>query len=129
MRRADVDAVVGMLAEDAAWSMPPLSAWFGGHDGVRKFLELGPLSGEWDWRHLPASVNGQLAVAVYHRVGGAGAYLPFALDVFTLEGERIRQITAFVTRSTDLDHFSRWPEAPVADWVDFSAFGLPEEVR
>jgi RNA polymerase sigma-70 factor (ECF subfamily) len=28
MQRGDVDAVVSMLAEDAAWSMPPLASWF-----------------------------------------------------------------------------------------------------
>ena len=28
MERGDVEAVVGMLVEDAAWSMPPLGAWF-----------------------------------------------------------------------------------------------------
>ncbi len=65
MGRADVDAVVAMLAEDAAWSMPPLASWFGGIEQVRDFLERGPLSGEWRWRHLPASANGQPAVAVY----------------------------------------------------------------
>ncbi len=96
MGRADVDAVVAMLAEDAAWSMPPLAAWFGGRDGVREFLARGPLSGEWRWRHLPASANGQPTVAVYHWDEAEGAYLPFALDVITLEGDRIRQITAFV---------------------------------
>jgi RNA polymerase sigma-70 factor, ECF subfamily len=128
MRRADVDAVVAMLAEDAAWSMPPLSVWFRGLDGVRAFLAGGPLSGEWDWRHLPASANGQAAVAVYHRVGGSGAYLPFALDVMTLEGDRIRQITAFITRTTELDDFSRWPDAPLDERLSFEDFGLPAEV-
>ena len=63
---ADVDAMVAMLAEDAAWSMPPLATWFGGVEQVRGFLEHGPLSGEWRWRHLPASANGQPTVAVYH---------------------------------------------------------------
>ena len=125
MRRADVDAVVGMLAEDAAWSMPPLSAWFGGLDGVREFLRRGPLSGEWRWRHLPSSANGQPTVAAYHWDEGSGAYLPFALDVLTLEGDRIRAITAFVARTTELDDFSRWPEAPLDGRLDFTAFGLP----
>src|SRR5687767_12657018 len=45
MQRGDVDAVVGMLAEDAAWSMPPLAAWFSGRDALTGFLILGPLSG------------------------------------------------------------------------------------
>ena len=31
----------------------------------------------------------------------AGAYLPFALDVLTLEGDRIKEITSFIVRSTD----------------------------
>jgi RNA polymerase sigma-70 factor, ECF subfamily len=128
MVRADVDAVVAMLAEDAAWSMPPLASWFGGLAQVREFLELGPLSGEWRWRHLPASANGQPAAAVYHWDEAAGAYLPFALDVMTLEGGRIRQITAFVTRTIALDDFSRWPEAPLNGALRFERFGLPARV-
>jgi RNA polymerase sigma-70 factor, ECF subfamily len=129
MGRADVDAVVAMLAEDAAWSMPPLAVWFGGRAGVRGFLERGPLSGEWRWRHLPASANGQPAVAVYHWDESAGTHLPFALDVMTLKGDQIRQITAFITRTTELDDFSRWPEAPLDERLSFEDFGLPAEVR
>jgi RNA polymerase sigma-70 factor, ECF subfamily len=129
MGRADVDAVVAMLAEDAAWSMPPLAVWFGGRAGVRGFLERGPLSGEWRWRHVPASANGQPAVAVYHWDEAAGTHLPFALDVMTLEDDRIRQITAFITRTTELDDFSRWPEAPLDERLSFEDFGLPAEVR
>ena len=129
MGRADVDAVVSMLAEDAAWSMPPLASWFGGLEQVRGFLERGPLSGEWRWRHLPASANGQPTVATYSWDEASGTHLPFALDVLTLEGDRISQITAFITRTTELDDFSRWPAAPLGSRLAFEAFGLPSEIR
>jgi RNA polymerase sigma-70 factor (ECF subfamily) len=135
MQRGDVDAVVSMLAEDAAWSMPPLASWFGGSlEAVRGFLEGGPLSGEWRWRHLPAHASGQPAVGVYHWDEGEQAYLPFALDVMTLEGDRIKQITAFITRSTESDddeYYRRWPSRPVdPDKVTaiFVRFGLPERI-
>jgi RNA polymerase sigma-70 factor (ECF subfamily) len=129
MGRADVDAMVGMLAEDATWSMPPLTSWFGGLAQVRGFLERGPLSGEWRWRHQPAWVSGQAAVAVYAWDEASSSHLPFALDVMTLEGDRIRQITAFVTRTIELEDFTRWPVAPLNRWVDFEAFGLPARVE
>ena len=65
MSRGDVDAVIGMLAEDAAWTMPPLAAWFAGREALTGFLVEGPLSGEWRWRHLPARASGQAAVGSY----------------------------------------------------------------
>ena len=128
MGRGDVDAVVAMLAEDVAWSMPPLASWFGGLAEVRVFLERGPLSGDWRWRHLPASVNGQPAVAAYSWDEAAGTHLPFALDVMTLEGDRIREITAFITRTLDLDDFSRWPEEALEGALVFERFGLPARI-
>ena len=128
MARGDVDTVVAMLAEDAAWSMPPLASWFGGLAEIRVFLERGPLSGDWRWRHLPTSANGQPAVAVYSWDEAAGAHLPFALDVLTLEGDRIREITAFITRTLDLDDFSRWPEEALDGAIVFERFGLPASV-
>src|SRR3954471_945015 len=48
MGRSDGDAVVPMLAEDASWSMPPASTWYSG-PRLRRFLEVGPLSGTWRW--------------------------------------------------------------------------------
>ena len=129
LQRGDVPRVVSMLAEDAAWSMPPLPTWFGGRAGVTGFLVHGPLSGEWRWRHRPARVNAQAAVAVYSWVEPERAFLPFALDVLTFEGDRIKAVTAFITRTvegTEQDYYTNWPTQPLdrARFV-FEQFGLP----
>jgi RNA polymerase sigma-70 factor (ECF subfamily) len=133
MTRGDVDAVVAMLAEDAAWSMPPLAAWFRGLEGIRGFLVVGPLSGEFRWRHLPAHVNGQAASAAYSWVEAEQAYLPFALDVLTLEGDRIKEITSFISRSTlsrDPEYYARFPDQPrdLESASAFERFGLPDHL-
>jgi RNA polymerase sigma-70 factor (ECF subfamily) len=130
MQRGDVDAVVEMLAEDAAWSMPPLAAWFAGLDQIRGFLAMGPLSGEFRWRHLPTRVNGQPASAAYSWVEAEQAYLPFALDVLTFEGDRIKEITSFISRSTegrDREYYTRFPDQPrdFGSAAAFERFGLP----
>jgi RNA polymerase sigma-70 factor (ECF subfamily) len=130
LQRGDVDRVVSMLAEDAAWSMPPLASWYRGED-LPTFLRVGPLSGEWRWRHLPLRVNGQLTSAAYSWVEEDGVYLPFALDVLTLEGRRIKEVTAFITRAMegeDRDYYARWPEKRLetgARGSIFESFGLP----
>jgi RNA polymerase sigma-70 factor (ECF subfamily) len=130
MERGDVEAVVAMLAEDAAWSMPPLSAWFAGAERIRGFLVVGPLSGEFRWRHLPARVNGQAASAAYSWIEAEQAYLPFALDVLTLEGDRIKAITSFISRATlgrDPEYYARFPDQPrdLESAASFERFGLP----
>jgi RNA polymerase sigma-70 factor (ECF subfamily) len=129
LQRGDVPRVVSMLAEDAAWSMPPLPTWFGGTEEITGFLEFGPLSGAWRWRHMRARVNGQAAVGAYTWDEDEGAYLPFALDVLTFEGDRIKEVTAFITRTvegTDQDYYTNWPTQPLdrARFV-FEQFGLP----
>jgi RNA polymerase sigma-70 factor, ECF subfamily len=134
MQRGDVDAVVAMLSDEAAWSMPPLPAWFQGHKALVGFLRAGPLSGDWRWRHLPAHASGQAAVGSYCWHDGENGYLPFALDVLTLDGERVKEITSFITRSTrgrERDFYERWPEQPVdlsEVGVVFERFGLPERL-
>jgi RNA polymerase sigma-70 factor, ECF subfamily len=132
MRRGEVSRVVSMLTEDAAWSMPPLASWYRGHDELEVFLRNGPLSGEWRWRHLPAVANGQLASAAYCWLEEEGAHIPFALDVITLEGEKIAEITAFVVRPADSpDGYSRWPRFAVdPERVEsvFRRFGLPDRL-
>jgi RNA polymerase sigma-70 factor (ECF subfamily) len=130
LQRGDVDRVVSMLAEDAAWSMPPLASWYRG-DQLPTFLRVGPLSGEWRWRHRPLRVNGQLTSAAYSWVEEEGAYIPFALDVLTLEGGRIKEVTAFITRAMegeDREFYARWPEKALDRGERgsiFESFGLP----
>jgi RNA polymerase sigma-70 factor (ECF subfamily) len=135
MQRGDVDAVVSMLAEDAAWSMPPLPAWFKGHEALVGFMRRGPLSGDWRWHHRPARANGQAAVGSYAWYAEDAAYRPFALDVLTLRGGQIAQITSFITRSTlsgDRHFYERWPEQPFDEsrvTAAFERFGLPDRLH
>ena len=136
MQRGDVDAVVEMLAEDASWSMPPLAAWFHGHDALLGFLKTGPLSGDWRWRHRPAHANGQAALGVYAWYEPDGCYRPFGLDVLTLDRDgKISEITSFLTRSTasrEIEYYVRFPEQPLEDadkiLAAFERFGLPDKL-
>ena len=58
--RADVDAVVAMLAEDVSIAMPPTPTWFRGRAELDQFLRDRPLSGRLRWRGIPIRANGQL---------------------------------------------------------------------
>jgi RNA polymerase sigma-70 factor (ECF subfamily) len=132
--RGDVEAVVAKLTEDAAFAMPPLRSWFRGREALIVFLAGWPLSGAWRWRQVPARANGQPALAFYTWDEEEQSYLPFALNVLTLRGTQISDVTAFVTRSTQLPErevYARWPEQP-ADPQRFEAlfgrFGLPDRL-
>jgi RNA polymerase sigma-70 factor, ECF subfamily len=133
LQSGDVPAVVSMLAKDAAWSMPPMSSWYRGDD-IPGFLELGPLSGEWRWRHLPAQANGQPAVGAYVWHPVDDAYLAFALNVFTFEGDRIKEVTSFLNRvvkGSDPEYYARFPDQPIdpdRQLAYFGRFGLPERL-
>jgi RNA polymerase sigma-70 factor, ECF subfamily len=132
--RGDIDSVVAMLTEDACFSMPPAPSWHRGSAALAAFLEVGPLSGRWRWRHLPIRANGQPTLAFYSWDEPAGAYLPFALNVLTIRGRKISDVTAFIARatgSTDPEIYKRWPEEPIVPerFVDFfGRFGLPDEL-
>ncbi|HET7121372.1 MAG TPA: RNA polymerase subunit sigma-70 [Solirubrobacterales bacterium] len=132
MRTGDVKRVVSMLTADVAWSMPPLASWYGGIDEVETWLGNAPLNGEWAWRHAPGSANGQLAVGTYTWIEAEGTHVPFSLDVLTLSGERIKEVTAFVVRPADTpDGYARWPDRradPRRVELVFRRFGLPDHI-
>jgi RNA polymerase sigma-70 factor (ECF subfamily) len=112
--RGDVEAVVAMLADEATLTMPPMATWYRGED-VRVFLTDWAFSGRVYGaegrrrvRVVPTRASGQLAFGTYSWDDERGAHLPTVLQVLTLDGARIAEITGFVT--------------PAA----FRGFGLPE---
>ena len=107
--RADVDAVVALLADDAAMTMPPRPTWYQGRDAIAAFLRGWPLAAGTASRLVPTHANGQPAVAHYSWDGGV--FVAHAIDVLTLQGGRIAEITAFLA-----------PDA-------FARFGLAAELR
>jgi RNA polymerase sigma-70 factor (ECF subfamily) len=133
MARGDVDAVVALLAEDAAWSMPPMATWYRG-PALAVWLGEWPLSGEWRWNHLSAHANGQPAVASYTWDEEQGVYRAFSLNVLSLRGPLIADVTSFIVRTEpapDRLHLARWPDEPADSrrLVDFfERFGLPTEL-
>jgi RNA polymerase sigma-70 factor (ECF subfamily) len=123
-----------MLAEDATFAMPPLASWFGGHQAIREFLAGWPMSGAWRWRTLITRANGQPAIGFYAWDDEAGTYLPFALNILTLRGREVSDVTAFVVRSiapTEREAYHRWVEQPADPArliASFGRFGLPERL-
>jgi RNA polymerase sigma-70 factor (ECF subfamily) len=86
---ADVDALVGLLSEDARMTMPPTPSWYDGREAIGAFLReffggLGRGS-----RIRVTRANGQPACAVYVE-GGL-----LAVQVLTVDGSRIASITGF----------------------------------
>jgi len=132
--RADIEAVVAMLTEDANFSMPPAPSWHKGTQALTAFLGVGPLSGDWRWRHILVRANGQPALAFYSWDEAKGTYLPFALNVLTLRDRLVSDVTAFICRATessDPEAYKRWPEEPIIHdrFVDFfERFGMPDRV-
>ncbi|MBB4904330.1 sigma-70 family RNA polymerase sigma factor [Actinophytocola algeriensis] len=105
--RKDVDAIVALLAEDAVWEMPPFTTWFQGPEQVARHLTGQCPGGPGDFRFATTEANGEPALGMYLRAGD-GVFRPFALQAFTVRGERYSHVVSF------FDHRL------------FDTFGLPE---
>lgn len=92
--RADVNALVRLLTEDARFTMPPLPAWFSGREDVGRFLAERVFATP--WRLTPLRVNGQLGFACYLRQPGHAQFQLGAVNVLSLRGGRIAWIAGFV---------------------------------
>lgn len=103
--RADVDAILALLAEDATFAMPPDAEQYRGRDAIGNSWLIPGAPG---LLLVPLRANGQLAVAAYRLHPKQGCFIPIALDVITVQESGISGITAF--RTPDI----------------FPRFGLPE---
>jgi RNA polymerase sigma-70 factor (ECF subfamily) len=97
--RADIDAMVELVREDAVLTMPPNPFWFTSRDALFAFVRpnLDPASPMFagHWRHLPVRANGQPAVAGYLRRPGTSVFRAQLIDVLRVEDGLIAQITTF----------------------------------
>jgi RNA polymerase sigma-70 factor (ECF subfamily) len=93
--RGDVSALAALLVEDAVFSMPPWAAWWRGRETVAGFAKAAQEVCA-EARAVPTHANGQLAVAYYQLDTETGLWAPAAIDVITLEGTLISEITGFI---------------------------------
>jgi RNA polymerase sigma-70 factor (ECF subfamily) len=132
--RNDVEAFTAMLAEDASFAMPPLATWYSGRDGIATWARLSPMSGAFRWRSVYTPANGQPALGFYSWDEDQQAYTPFALNVLTLKGREVSNVTAFICRSIESpepESYERFPEQPMNPRSlsgFFERFGLPERL-
>ena len=98
-----------MLTDEATIAMPPMPTWYRGRDAVVGFLARFPLAPEMRWRVVPVAASGQPAFGFYLWREAERAFVAHSVNVLTLDGTRIADLTAFLT-----------PEA-------FGRFGLPDE--
>jgi RNA polymerase sigma-70 factor, ECF subfamily len=109
--RADIDAVVSMLAEDAVLTMPPRPMWFAGRDAIRELFAAYPLApGAPRIRLIPTWSNGQIAFGHYAWDEKENAFMPHSITVLSLRELEIADFTIF-----------RSPQA-------FVGFDLPEQI-
>ena len=83
----NVDAMVSLLVEDVTFAMPPFPCWFSGREDVVAFIsQFKPTL-----RHVVVSAGGQIGIAWYILDPGRSAYLPAAIEVLALDGDRVRR--------------------------------------
>ncbi len=104
----DIERLVGLLREDAAFSMPPFPLWVQGPQDIAAFM-LGTGAKCRGSRVLALSVNAGPAAAIYNPAGD-GTFAPWAIVALETAGGAI----------TGLHHFI-YPEL-------FPRFGLPERL-
>jgi RNA polymerase sigma-70 factor (TIGR02960 family) len=98
--RCDVPALVGLLTDDAWFTMPPLPAEYQGRDAIARFFtEIGFAHGTRRFRLIATRANGQPAFGRYVRDPYAGIAHAHGVTVLTLDGDRIAQCTAFLDTS------------------------------
>jgi RNA polymerase sigma-70 factor, ECF subfamily len=105
--RSDVDALAGLLRDDAILEMPPFELWMRGPDDIRRWLLSVDAFGQ---EHLtPVDANGSPAVAVYRPQAPGLQPTAFSIQVLDIVAGRISAIHVFL------------------DPALFELFGLPVE--
>src|SRR5688572_24167801 len=104
---ADSTALIAVLREDVALTMPPLPVWFGGHADVKTFLDsfLFKSMDPFKVKLEALRANGSPAFALY-QMDKDGIYRAAAIHVLTIENGKITEINDYLTFDGQL--FSRF---------------------
>ena len=93
----DLGGFVGLLAEDMVLSTPPMPEWYAERAAVRGFFAWAwSQAGPGPFRLRRTSANTQPAFGLYGRAPDGAGYTPQAIQVLTLDGDRIAQLHGFV---------------------------------
>lgn len=106
LERGDADALVGLLAADVSWSMPPLAAWYRGADSVAAFARAVPMGSCGRWRHRLTTANGLSAVA-FHLHSGSGRCAGWSITELDVRDARIVGSRPYSARRTSRCSASR----------------------
>jgi RNA polymerase sigma-70 factor (ECF subfamily) len=95
---ADSAALVAVLREDVALTMPPIPVWFGGRADVKAFLDgyLFRGLGAGGLKLIAARINGSPAFVVY-RLDESGVHRAEALHILTIEQGQISEIDDYLS--------------------------------
>jgi RNA polymerase sigma-70 factor (ECF subfamily) len=93
--RGDLNALTGLLAKDAVFSMPPHAEWYAGRAAIRQFFERFLVAEPQRFRLLPVGANGSPAVGVYAAPLQGGAFEPVAITLFTIREGLVSEIIKF----------------------------------
>jgi RNA polymerase sigma-70 factor, ECF subfamily len=132
--RCDVEAFAALLAEQTTFAMPPLSTWYATCDDVLDWARNYSINGAWRWKAIECRANGQPALAFYSWDEPRHAYLPFALNVLTLQEDGlVSDVTAFIVRATDAvdaDAYVHFPDQPMHHRLAdlYPRFDLPSQL-
>jgi RNA polymerase sigma-70 factor, ECF subfamily len=95
---ADIEALITLLKEDATFPMPPSPVWYQGRSAIRAFISSVIFAGDarGRWRLRPTRANARPAFAWYQRDESRNVYRAFAIQVLTLDGDLIADVTTFM---------------------------------
>jgi RNA polymerase sigma-70 factor (ECF subfamily) len=93
----DMEALTSLIREDASQSMPPYDMWLSGREDILTWW-VGPGIGCQGSRLLAApAANGSISFGQYKPSESGSGYDPWALQVLELDGDRIGQLTFFLS--------------------------------
>jgi RNA polymerase sigma-70 factor, ECF subfamily len=112
IENADVPALVDLLHEDATFDMPPIPTWFCGRETIGRFLSTKVLTSPGVFVPVPATANGQPALAIY-RSTEDGTRRAYGVQVLFLRESRVAGVVAFLDPGL-FAAFGLSPELPAA---------------